>query len=326
MSRLTWVVPTLMLLPAVALAADAPVVLDLTTGAPRELLDKTLGLARGLFVFFFVLSLVAEGFGKSPVASKDYAGCVSRAAIVFVLLLGYGRIFGSVINLTESIAARVTPAQVWTSFWDSHKAGLEKLFAQKSKADEDAAKTTKGEAKASLWQKADDSLSGSLVGGVVFDSAVSLLVLTSQAVVWVMAFLARVLGALFYVIGPLALVAGIPRISNTGGRWFRTFVTLLSWPIFSGLLLSLTLALSQQGMALQGVGPALGSVVSALLMVATALLTPLLASNLIGGSANVAEQSFRLAYSKTGAAAGAVYGSARSWAARRGSPAGQENR
>lgn len=309
-----------LLLPALASAATSPVVLDLTSGAPKELLDKTLGLAKGLFVFFFVVSLVIEGFGKSPAAPKDYSGCVMRACVVFVLLLGYGRIFGSVVNLADGIAARVTPSAVWTSFWQDHKDGLEKLYAQSSKADLDAAAT---EAKSSLWAKADAALSGTIVGGVMFDSMVALLLMVGQAVVWVMAFLARVLGALYYVLGPLALVASIPKVSGTGGRWFRTFVTLLCWPLCSGVLLSLTLAIGRQGMNLQGVSPALGSIVSGLLLMATAILTPVLASGLIGGSAGVAEQSLRMAYGKTTAAAGSTFGAARRWAGQRGRAASE---
>lgn len=302
------------LAPALTFAATSPVVLDLTTGAPRELLDKTLGLAKGLFVFFFVIALVVEGFGRSPGLPKDYSGCVMRACVIFVLLAGYSRIFGSVINLADGIAARLTPAEVWTSFWQDHKQGLENLYAQSSKADSEAATT---EAKSSLWAKADAALGGTIVGGVLFDSMIALLVLIGQAVVWVMAFLSRVLGALYYVVGPLALVASIPKVSGTGGRWFRTFVTLLCWPLCSGVLLTLTMAVGRQGMVLQGVSPALGSVVSGLLLMATAILTPVLASGLVGGSANIAEQSLRLAYIKTTAAAGSSFEVARRWAGQR---------
>lgn len=303
----------LLLLPGLAFAGS-PVVMDLTTGAPRELLDRTLGLAKSLFVLFFVASLVIEGLGKSPSSSKDYAGCVMRALIVFVLLSGYSRIFGSIVNLTEGIAARVTPAEVWTTFGQDHKEGLEKLYAQTSKKDAEAAAS---EAKSSLWQKADATLSGSLVGGVVFDSMIALLVLVSQALVWVMAFLSRVLGALFYVLGPLAIVASIPKVSGTGGRWFRAFMTLLCWPLCSGVLFSLTMAIGRQGMALQGVGPALGSVVSALLMAATTVFTPTLASGLVGGSTGIADQGLRMAYGRTTAMASSAIGATRRWAGER---------
>lgn len=77
-----------------------------------------------------------------------------------------------------------------------------------------------------------------------------------QAAIWVMAFLARVLSALYFVLGPLARTASIPKASGTGGRWFRTFVTLLCWPLCSGVLLSLTLGVGRQEVSLRGVSSA----------------------------------------------------------------------
>src|SRR5436309_1340240 len=86
-------------IPALALAGNGPAVLDLSSGVPKELLGKTLGLARRLWVFCFVLGLVLEAFGSSPTARRDYGGCIWRGLIILVLLSAYPRIFGSVINL-----------------------------------------------------------------------------------------------------------------------------------------------------------------------------------------------------------------------------------
>src|SRR5262249_49645120 len=128
-------------------------------------------------------------------------------------------------------------------------------------------------------------------GGVVFDSLIAALVLIGQAAHWVMGFLARVLGILFYVLGPLALVFSIPRASDLAGRWVRVFVTLLSLPIFSGLLFDLGLSLWAQGMTLEGAGTAFASVVTALLLIATAAVTPFLAAHIVGGTMkNIAQQ------------------------------------
>src|SRR5262249_36193605 len=69
------------------------------------------------------------------------------------------------------------------------------------------------------------------------------------------------------------------------------FVTILSWPIFSGLILSIGLSVGAQGMALEGVGTAFASVVTALLLIATAVVTPYLAAHMVGGTMkNIAQQ------------------------------------
>src|SRR5262249_59053191 len=62
------------------------------------------------------------------------------------------------------------------------------------------------------------------------------------------------------------------------------FVTILSWPIFSGLILSIGLSVGAQGMALEGAGTAFASVVTALLLIATAVVTPFLAAHMVGGT------------------------------------------
>jgi type IV secretion system protein TrbL len=94
-------------------------------------------------------------------------------------------------------------------------------------------------------------------------------------------WLSRILTATLFVIGPLALVAGIPRVSSTGTRWFVRFVTIASWPVFSGVLLSVLVTLGAQGAVRRTY---LECLVAALVMLVTALATPLLASHVIGGA------------------------------------------
>ena len=282
-----------LLAPPVAFAANGPAVLDLRSGVPKELLANTLGVAMGLVVPSFLFGLLLEVFGQSPTKPRDYAGYGFRLLVVVVLLKFYGTVFGSVVNFAEGLATRVTPPGVWSSFSAAHAQHFQKLWKQKSAADESAENAAaKGDNDAAMRHALESaSIGGSILGGVVFDSLIGALVLIGQAAHWVMGFLARVLGILFYVLGPLALVFSIPRASDLAGRWFRMFVTILSWPIFSGLILSIGLSVGAQGMALEGVGTAFASVVTALLLIATAVVTPWLAAALVGGTIkNIAQQ------------------------------------
>jgi hypothetical protein len=273
MRRLAFLI--VLAVPGLAFAAG-PSVLDFTTGAPKELADRTLGIARDLFVFSFVLALLLELFGRSPTAIRDYAGCVTRALVVFLLLAFYHPVFGAVINVTQGVAERVTPKGAWFQFSHESRQYLGKLYDQKSPADDAAAKDA-----ASDPSLADPHLSGSIVGGFIFQSFVSIIVLLGLAVFGVIALLAKILCGVFFVLGPLAIVCSIPRFSDLGTRWFRQFVTFASWPIFSGLLLALTLATGVKGLYASG---ALGSIIAALVMVGMGLATPIMASAVIGGS------------------------------------------
>jgi hypothetical protein len=105
--------------------------------------------------------------------------------------------------------------------------------------------------------------------------------LLAEGVVFLVNWLSKILTATLFILGPLALVAGIPRVSNTGTRWFHRFVTIASWPVFSGVLLSVLVTLGAQGLVRQSY---LECLVAALVMLVTALTTPILASHVIGGA------------------------------------------
>lgn len=283
-----------------ALASDPSGVLDFTSGAPRELADRTLAVARDFFVFSLVVALLLEAFGRSPTAPRDYGACLFRAAVVLVLLVWYRPIFGSVVNLTQGIAERVTPKAAWFEFAHESRQYLEKLYDQKSEADEAAAKSAVDDG-----QPAGDSkLSGSIVGGFIFQSFISVFVLIGQGALRVVEMLSRILCGVFFVLGPLALVFSIPRFSSLGTRWFGQFVTFASWPIFSGLMLALCLATGVKG--LYATGP-LGSIVAALVMVGMGFAAPILASAVIGGSLkDVASHGVGLIKERARSAAGSA--------------------
>src|SRR5262249_18804395 len=116
------------------------------------------------------------------------------------------------------------------------------------------------------------------VGGYVFDGLVAIVLVLGSAISWLFHFLARVLGVLFYVLGPLALVFSIPKPSDVGARWFHMFCTVLAWPLLSGLLFRISLAIGLDGMTRDGASNAFASILTALLLVCVSVLTPSLAS------------------------------------------------
>ena len=70
-------------------------------------------------------------------------------------------------------------------------------------------------------------------------------------------------------------------MSRTGSRWFLRFVTIASWPIFAGVLLAVMVALGGQGAMARSY---LECLVAALVLLVTALSTPVLASHVVGGA------------------------------------------
>jgi hypothetical protein len=115
----------------------------------------------------------------------------------------------------------------------------------------------------------------------VYEALVTVVLLLGEGLVFLIRWLSRILTATLFILGPLALVAGIPRMSRTGSRWFLRFVTIASWPIFAGVLLAVMVALGGQGAIARSY---LECLVAALVLLVTALSTPVLASNVVGGA------------------------------------------
>jgi uncharacterized membrane protein YgcG len=114
-----------------------------------------------------------------------------------------------------------------------------------------------------------------------YEALIACLQLIGEGLVFLIRWMSRILTATLFILGPLALVASIPRVSGTGTRWFHRYVTIASWPVFSGVLLSVMVTLDAQGAAR---GSYLECLVAALVMLVTALSTPTLASHVVGGA------------------------------------------
>lgn len=261
--------------------------LDLTAGPIATSAQAMLVLARGLWVVMLILALVIEAFGRSPVAPRDFAGCVFRALVILTVLGAYPQLAGSVVRMGSDLEAQVAPADSLEAFARAHQARLTRLQeTSAAEMDQSRADSQAGQTGSALGHTAAAAAAtGGMLGGYLFESGVALIVLVGEALTWVMGYLARLLVALLYVVGPLALTFSVPRVSNVVGRWFQMLVTVLVWPMISGLLFRLALAIGLDSFTGAGVSDSLGLLVSALLMIAIALCAPALASGLVGGSA-----------------------------------------
>jgi len=283
--------------PGLALAAS-PEALDLATGVPKELLGKTLGLAWSLFAFSLVIALLVELLGTSPSEGKSHgrAGSVAwRALVVVALLKWYAQIFGTVINASESIASSIAPKETWEQFAKQNRDYFSDIYKLKQDAEKQLAKGETNQHRDTATAKLSQIIEGlkpsanyvaAFFGGPLFDALAAFLVAIAQALQWVFAQLSRILLAVFYILGPLALVFAIPRASDSGGRWFRTFVTVASWPIFSSLLLAISTSLMfrTDSVARTDSAAAFGALAFSLLIVCLNLAVPILASAIVGGS------------------------------------------
>ena len=126
----------------------------------------------------------------------------------------------------------------------------------------------------------------SLLGDMVFKALIGLVTVIGLIANRIIMWLAGVLIALCYVLGPLALVFSIPRVSSVGTKWFEHFVSICTWPIISGVLVCLVSALGLQisGDATQS----LNSLAISLVLLCTAIATPLLAGKFVGGGVHQA--------------------------------------
>lgn len=263
--------------------------LDFTQGPLGGLFAKIMALAKSFLFLAIFIGLFVEAFGRAPGTQREYGAVVWRLVIVLFLLTYYQHVFGTVLNLTRYIADKVEPEKnallAYQSESAKFKTAMQKNLAQAQAAagDSGAQQSSYG---AAFGVPSAPNEKGSGFAGWMYDTLINFFILIAQAVVFVVLWLSKILSAMFFLLGPLALVAAIPRPSHTGGLWFKHFVTVSCWPIFTGLLLSIVVNLGAQG---AGGETYLASIVSACVMAFTALSAPVLANHIIGGAlANLA--------------------------------------
>jgi hypothetical protein len=260
-------------------AVSQALALDLTQGPLNDLCSQTISIAMKLFIVFALIALIIEAFGHGPEHRRDYGGVVWRAFVVLLLLKFYAPIFGSVIATTQAIADQFKPMDA-----------NEELSAQTAQY---FANTQQ------LPLPPDSPPSATLVpepswiGTKIYESSIHLIITLGQAVFWAFGILARIALLLFYVIGPLALVASLPRASRVGTRWFGQYVGVACWPILGAIVVRIVLAIGVSGLYSAS---ALGHVCVALALGLCALAVPVVATALVGGSVTTAAQhGFKIA-------------------------------
>lgn len=276
----------LSLMPLCAASSASAAVIDITHGPSSELMGKALALSRALFVPLTILSLALDSVFRGNPNDRQLGPAMFRAAVVLCLLSFYGTLFGGAVKLSQELETALVPADAQAKVGKAlaeWQMGLQKERAE-YEAGASRAKAEGGRALEAAYQNAADLVGWQSIGGVVFDSAVSLLLLLGQGAHVVMGYLSRILAGLLYGVGPLALVFAIPRASDSGGRWFRMLVTVLFWPVLSGIILSLAGSVLLSGVTSTVVGSQLDSVIVALLLLFSAVSCPVLASALVGGS------------------------------------------
>jgi hypothetical protein len=264
------------LAPVLALAGDAASTKDLVldferSGVLKDLLGKTLAVAKSFLFLSIFLAYAIEAFGKSPLAGRDYAAVTWRVILVLLLLWNYQKVFGGVIGILDGLERQVAPPSTWKAF-------IQEAGEMRQALEEVA---SNGERPAGAEGTAPSASQPSGITAWAYDALIACIQLVAEAAVFLVNWLSRILTATLFVIGPLALVAGIPRVSSTATRWFVRFVTIASWPVFSGVLLSVLVTLGAQGAVRRTY---LECLVAALVMLVTALATPLLASHVVGGA------------------------------------------
>ncbi len=273
-----------LLLSSLAFAAEG-VNIDLRGGVPKQLLGSTLGLAWSLTVFFFLVAMLYEAFGAprwsgvtTPAASSapwSSSSCSSSTAAS---------------SARSSPSLRASPPASPRTRRTASSPRRRRRFSSSSSSMR-GVKTDSpdyGEKAVGLT----DALLAT-VGGHIFDSMMMMILLVAELAHWLFSTLGSIVAVFFYVVGPLAIVASIPKDSGLGGRWFRQFLTYALWPVVSGLILQLTLAIGIDGAQLDSLAGTAGSMAVSLILIGTALMVPKIASLIVGESApDLASESF----------------------------------
>jgi hypothetical protein len=254
-------------------AVSQSLALDLTQGPLADLCNQTTSIALKLFVVFGLIALGVEAFGHSPEQRRDFVGVAWRAVVVLMLLKFYAPIFGSVIATTQSLADQFKPMEA--------NEELSAQTAQYFSQAQQLAMPTTTDPTATLPPEP------SWIGTKVYEATIHLIITLGQAVFWAFSILARIALLLFYVVGPLALVASLPRASRVGTRWFGHYVGVACWPILGAIVIRIVLAIGVSGLYASS---AFGHVCVALALGFCALAVPVVASALVGGNVTTATQ------------------------------------
>ena len=287
-------------------------------GPVRDLFQKIMNVAKaGLFLA--ALAAFTLEFLKPPGESRNYAAVAVRLFITLGLLAYYQMLAGTVVKSTQGLARVVAPTDMALAAYsklvkDQQNNALKDPFGASVPMSRDSGSTTPVNCPpgtVSKSQATSDGFGGD--GGTVYwcektrqgdssflkdaaaatsDTVVGALSTTlfllifaiTGATRFVIEQLGVVLSSIFYLIGPLALVAGIPRSSSTAANWFKHLLVYCSWPVFTGLVMSLLVHITGAAGAAGDAGGFLVALWNALVFMVCMLSAPVLASQIIGGA------------------------------------------
>lgn len=249
--------------------------LDLAQGPLAEVIATTRTVALQALPLALILGFIVEAFGAEPGSPRNYGAVIWRFILVLFLLRFYTGIFGSFISyVIHPIAAAVAPFNGLGDF-------LHRAIVNANVSTPPAPASPSSPGQFSFNQTFSSFLGMGGVGGYVFYAILDFLMVVAEALVLVVNQLGIVLAALMICLGPLALVASVPRPVRTGTRWFQALVTFLCWPIVSGLMLRVMAAMGSS--AALSAGGAMSALVTAFLIGAMALSTPRVSAQLVDG-------------------------------------------
>lgn len=268
-------------------AVQAMAVLRFRENSPeRGLLNKTMGLCGPLLFLALVAGLTFE---LTMGEEARYGVVLRRFAIALVLMLFYHAVFGTMLNMLDGLATRLAPpAGALTAYLKTaEKMRLAERLKQLSTLPPEGNGASAEDGVlgkvASAWDSAKTAVSraGDAMGERLYDTLIYFSILVCEAILFVILLSGKMLTAMFYILGPIAIPLGVPRASGVSARWFKELLTYSSWAVFIAMFLTLLVGIGAGGI---GGGSVLGALVSAGVMAFAAIRTPAMAEQLIGGS------------------------------------------
>ena len=278
--------------------------LQFKSGSPEAtLLAQTRRWAWPLLFLGFLAGLIFE---LAMGTDARYGVVVRRLVLAVFLLTFYNASVGTMVNALGDLAQWLSPpAGAITDYMTkANQARIKAKMAEVAASGQATGAPPSALSNPLEWAKAQVASAGTSAGTALFDTAIYFTILLCEAILFIILLTGKILVAMLYILGPIALALGVPRASGVAGKWFKELVTFGSWPIFIAIFLSL---LSAIGAAGAGSASVLGALVSAGIMAASALSVPAVATSLVGGAlGNIGERAAGLVESKGHALPGAA--------------------
>lgn len=265
------------------MAATTGAVLDLASGPVASLYGRVAGLAVAALFFLTAVAMAVEAFGATPDQPRQLTRPVWRAVLCLAILQGYPMLAGTVAQTFTGMARSLTGPQVLNQFQellDAKMARFKEADSARLKQEAAVADPQSGSWGGGI-SAAMNSMSAQ-AGGQIFAAILTLALLLCLGCYAVFQNLSAILLAVLYVVGPLSVVGSVLSPS-LGKKWLTTFVSISTWPLISGVLLQLTAEICGVWLRSDSSSPS-EILIAALSVAVIGLVTPAVASSLIGDS------------------------------------------